>query len=540
MIKKKNYAYLIPLLIYLLIFFNVLFKPLVLLDYSYYTINPVIKNQIYSNFQGSMPYDLLTLLLLPLSSLFFQISFFLFSLIAFHYLKKLSKKPVLSFIIFIFNPFLYSRIMVGQLGVILSYLLLPMFFCYLISYLEKKEKSEYSLALSLSAVCAFSIHFFALCLMAFLIGLITYKAFNFKKIALFLLLVLTINAYLFQGLASRSIFSSIDLTHQSFFSPKPSGVLSTPLKIIGLYGFWREVGYITAYKLLPFLLFALLALTILALAVSSSFISQTKRTTFLYALMVISLLLAIGASTSLTKPLFDFLFNNIPFFNGLRDSHKFVSLIALSYSLLIPITVAHIERKFNLKHIVLAVILLFIFYSFPMIGLFNQIKGIEYPNEYLMLKEHTLKNNITGKIIYLPWQTYLTYNWSIGAGSDGRIVNPINKILKQIVYIGPDEWGQTTKTQEEIAKCLGEQSLQCLKDLGINYAIKDRCAFYPEKYDWIDQTIFDEGCVSLNLIQEKKELSKTTVPKRFILGLTISLVSIVFSFAMLFKKNINP
>ena len=537
MIKKINYTYFIPLLIFILIFFNVLFKPLVLLDYSYYTINPVIKNQIYSNFQGAIPYDLLNLLLFPFASLFFQISFFLFSLIAFHYLKKLSKKPMLSFIIFIFNPFIYSRIMVGQIGVILSYLLLPMFFYHLINFLEKKEKSEYILALSLSAVCAFSLHFFALCMMAFVIGLITYKTFNIKKIAFFLLLVLTINAYLLQGLTSRSIFSSINLSHQSFFSPKPSGFLSTPLKIIGLYGFWREAGYITAYTMFPFLLFALLALAILILAVSSSFISQKKRTTFLYALMVISLLLAIGASTSLTKPLFDFLFNNIPFFNGLRDSHKFVSFIALSYSLLIPITVEHIEKKFKIKHIALAVILLFIIYSFPMIGLFGQIKGIEYPNEYLVLKGYAQEHNISGKIIYLPWQTYLTYNWSMGAGSDGRIVNPINKILKQIVYIGPDEWGQTTKIQEDIANCLSDQSIVCLEELGINYAIKDCCAFYPENYSWINQTVFEEGCVSLNYIQEEKEISKTIVPKRFILGLTISFVSIIYSLAMLFFKK---
>jgi hypothetical protein len=47
---------------------------------------------------------------------------------AYIYLRKLLKKrslAVMAFVIFAFNPFVYSRFMAGQFGVIIAYLLIP-------------------------------------------------------------------------------------------------------------------------------------------------------------------------------------------------------------------------------------------------------------------------------------------------------------------------------------------------------------------------------------------------------------------------------
>ena len=49
---------------------------------------------------------------------------------------------------------------------------------------------------------------------------------------------------------------------------------------------------------------------------------------------ILSILLALGASSSFTLPLFEWLWNHWFIFRGFRDSHKFVGLILLAYAYL--------------------------------------------------------------------------------------------------------------------------------------------------------------------------------------------------------------
>ena len=324
-----------------------------------------------------------------------------------------------------------------------------------------------------------------------------------KCIATFLILAAILNLPFIIGIAQTKIFSEIDYTHESFFSPKLSENLPAIAKIVSMHGFWRENSYTTTYKELPLPLWYIMLFAMLFLMIAGyHFSSHDNKSKFFYTLFWIGIIFGTGISHPYTKPFFNFLFNNLPFFNGFRDSHKFVAFIALSYAYLTPL--ATIKLRDSLKNAfakrlaIILFIIFIVFYTYPLIGLSSQVKNVDYPKEYLALDGFLSSQSMAGSIIYLPWQTYLTYNWTLHSSSDGRISNPINKVSKNIILDGQDIFGSPGSIRPEIKSCLDMKNLSCLKSLDIQYIIHDSCAFYPDDYSWINSTLLHkDGCLAV-------------------------------------------
>jgi hypothetical protein len=276
---------------------------------------------------------------------------------------------------------------------------------------------------------------------------------------------------------------------------------------------------------------------------------EDKKTKFFYSLWWVGLILATGISHPMTSPIFDFLFNNLPFFNGFRDSHKFVALIALSYTYLCPLGIISLIKKLNqstfdklLSCLIITIFSIFILiYTFPLIGLWNQIQPASYPESYSRANDYLNSQNINGYIIYLPWQTYLTYNWSFQASSDGRIANPINSIIEKPVLQGPDKWGSEDSLLTDIRTCLTENSPPCLEQAGVEYIIKDSCAIYPEPYLWINSNeVYKDGCLTIYKLDNQQVSQKQSFPASFVAGLLISLITISYVvWVLLLQKKLH-
>ncbi len=586
----KRLDWLLPLFIWLLIFIKNISSKLLFVDYIPSTHFDTIKALYLSNFNYVFNlFDFLKLLFyhLHLLSIVFQISILIAMYVSYFYIKRLYVKKGMIFtllfaFIYFFNAFVYTRIMAGHLGTLLSYLLMPVFLYYLFNFFKYDLDRKYliKLVISMAIVSLFAIHFFVINFIIFLVASFYFYFFknfqlkswflrmlripnkkpeinlefgHFKNLGhfknkyylkrylisfgLILLILVLLNIFWIQGLFSSGIFSSIDMNDESFFSPKMSQNIPAVAKIMGMWGFWRESGMITAYSSFPLPIWYIMLSILLIPLIIGFLYPLSKKSLFFFTLFWIGLILGTGISHPFSKPFFDFLFKYIPLFNGFRDSHKLVSLIALSYAYLVPSFLLNIKEKYKrlFPPALVIIIVFFLLFTFPLLGLWNQQKSIDYPKDYYDLGSYISSINITGYIIYLPWQQYLTYNWTSGIFSDGRIPAPINHIIKQSVITGPDEYGSPDLLQRNIKQCLSENDKSCLQNLGIEYIIKDKCAFYPQTYTFLSPPVYENNCLSLYKLNNKQVQINYNPPLRFILGVMISIVTLIVLIYVLFK-----
>jgi hypothetical protein len=189
--------------------------------------------------------------------------------------------------------------------------------------------------------------------------------------------------------------------------------------------------------------------------------------------------------------------------------------------------------------IIFLFIIAIIAYTYPLIGLFGQIKPAAYPESYSEADAFLQSQNITGHIIYLPWEAYLTYTWTLGTSPDGRIAVPINKLLTPIVQTSPGQWGAMDSIRRNITDCLSAQSVSCLENMGVQYVIKDRCAFYPLNYSFINSTpVHTDLCMDIYNLDSKIQIERSAeIPARFIIGSVISILTLAALTAWLIKKK---
>jgi len=231
-----------------------------------------------------------------------------------------------------------------------------------------------------------------------------------------------------------------------------------------MHGFWRA-GYTYAKDILPFwwLLFAF----ILALAVYG-FVSNYRKTgAFSNTSMeknsaaakhsvsgwvvlsfgiigVASFLLALGASTEVTRLPFEWLWEHLPFFRGFRDSHKFVALLALSYAYLGGMGVNELGRVFRQQTkrlltvttaaLIVVVLLIPPVYSFTMFGFYGQLGTTDYPQEWYETNHHLNQDEDDFNVLFLPWHLYMDYGWL--PNRDKRLINPAPQFFDKPVISG--------------------------------------------------------------------------------------------------------
>ncbi len=231
--------------------------------------------------------------------------------------------------------------------------------------------------------------------------------------------------------------------------------------IASMYGFWRW-GYIYAKDFIPY--WYLLFFFILFLAVHG-FINNYKSKTFglpvkaLAVVAVIAVILGSGIHGPFSS-LFDFLFNNIFFFRGLRDSHKFAALLALSYSYLGALGVAEFvkiaraegtarssgAKKIGAWIVVgLALATPFV-YSFTMFnGFWGQLKPTDYPEDWYEVNDFLNNDAQDFNVLFLPWHQYMDFKWIPNAQK--RIANPASNFFDKPVIQGENTEISTIYTQ---------------------------------------------------------------------------------------------
>ncbi|OGM31299.1 hypothetical protein A2803_03850 [Candidatus Woesebacteria bacterium RIFCSPHIGHO2_01_FULL_44_21] len=319
---------------------------------------------------------------------------------------------------FLLNTYLLLLVDGGQLSIGLAYAFLPVVFLSVILAVNSGYRKKILSGLAASILAVFDIRF--LVILAILV--ILHSLFSRPKLLRLLqtgivigLVFLGLNAYwIFPVIFAQGPTLPINYTRVSqatflgFAELKHAILLLQPHWPKNVFGEIPPVN--KEFILIPVL--SLLAILF----------HRKKYTYFWAAVAVISIFLVKGGNPPVDS-LYKWLYANIPGFYIFRDSTKFFVLVAISYSVLISLTVNFFAKKFpKFKvFVVIGVVSSFVFLVRPVV--FGQMTGIfappVYQEEYASLENKLKADTEFGRIVWLPKRPPLGYASDLHAQIDG-------------------------------------------------------------------------------------------------------------------------
>ena len=298
------------------------------------------------------------------NKLFFYFPFIIVSFLSSSFLiKKILPKSnfwILTPLIFTFNTYILMVVGGGQILIGLSYAITPLVLYSFIKLIESynQNKSNISLLVVLASLLLFiqtvldlRIAFVTSVALCTYLLISVFLKFNFKKIILFLLpfgFLALLSAYWLIPVIIFGIdpikqlgtdYRSVDIVKFLSFAKLENSIglfhPYWPENIFGKIGFMKP-----EFLLLPILAFS-----------SLLFIKKDKTIAKYILFFALIGLLGIFLGKGASEPfdgMYIWLFDNVPGFQLFRDSFKWYVLIAISYSILIPLTVNEVYEL--LKH----------------------------------------------------------------------------------------------------------------------------------------------------------------------------------------------
>jgi hypothetical protein len=365
--------------------------------------------------------------------------------------------------LYMVNPFTQVRQLAGQLTLLISYALIPFAVKSFLDFLKTgRTRDVVKVALWWSLAGVFQLHGFALLALIFFILTAVHllRAPSFKQ-ALFALvkpgivgatIFLFINLYWLVPVFSEGgeRITSIGSREIAFFAPTSLSGRPVALEVAAMEGFWRARGLVgsslsSAWLWVPFSGVLLLW----ANGLVGSLQNRGLRTTgLMFSLIALAgLILALGASTPMTRWVFERAWDNVPLFKGFRDSHKLVALLVLSYAYLgalglrdlrAGVSSAGAERfrqwsgrigKFAIFIIVALAFAIPVSYMVRFFGFSDQVNPTSYPVEWYEARQFIANDPQPSNILVLPWHQYLDIGWL--PQPQKRVTNPAS------LFMGP-------------------------------------------------------------------------------------------------------
>lgn len=387
---------------------------------------------------------------------------------------------------FLFNPFVYDRLLYGQVNVVLAYGFFAWGIGFLLENLFEKEAGKNrnlvfaGLLFGLSIL--FSPHFiFIIGLFAFFYAILfllklkenpallsrekNFAILKTAALALFVLLAVNANwlaASFFSNSDSKVLLES-GISQRDLIAFKTSG--GTPVQalknVLEMSGFWGkdQSRYIDLSDqwFWGFGFSATLLLVVFGF-VSAIFsgdesggeneneiggeVKKTKRNLALALLALIFLSAILAAGVSFYAPLAERMFDKIPFYKGMREPQKWVSLIAISYGILISMALGEIAGRKNFgdhKKFFLPILCAVFFAQAPFLafGFYGQATPAQYPDDWKIVDREISKNisdpsgNCSGNILFLPWHMYMKMSFT-----DSIALNPSFRYFSCPVIFG--------------------------------------------------------------------------------------------------------
>jgi len=365
------------------------------------------------------------------------------------------------------NPFLYTRMVMGQWGFLLGYALLPVVFASTIKTIRDPRASRCArTALWLAGTAVLSLHAGALALLVcVVVAVFELARMRGRRRALssvvvvLVLFVLLSSFWLLPIFSSGSPASAIGKTDLKLFETRSTSQAGTALSVVGLYGYWKtQIDALLPRKsipLWPVFGFLLLLLCIYGLLRYRAEPGRGPGLGALAVLAVVGFLLALGTKAPVTGSLFSFAYDHFAPFRMFREPQKFVALITLAYAML---GAAGLDRYLSRRSakaeapasrhraravVPMVLLALVCIYSFRMFGsLWGQAKAVTYPRSWSVVQKTLEGDHGDFSALYLPPYWYMRFDFT---KSDYTITNPMplyftNRSLPRTsIEVGPQK-----------------------------------------------------------------------------------------------------
>ncbi len=452
--------------------------------------------------------------------------------------------------LFALNPFVYVRLLAGHWYFMLGYAALPLAVCAVYAALAPDNRTPNSRATSArwgavgwsTVVAVFDPHAAVLLALALgpVVALRFVEAVDRRALATRLgwlgVVVTGLNAYwllpALVSLADRSteltVISSLDLVA---FGARGTVDGNLPLSVAMLYGFWRG-GDLLPIDVLPrWLVFAAFCLLLFLAVYGLSSHRDDPLAVGLAVAAMLAFLFALGVRSGVTAPVFGPLYEHVPVLRGMRDTQKFVGLLALSYAYLGGLgldAILHeirgedtrqqgrLERRRSLgpsdrrtgtvdqrivavdRRTVAALVVVLVALSTPFAysatavgGFSGQLEPVAYPDEWDAVNDY-LGDDSSSRVLFLPWHQYLDLSWT-----DRRVANPADIYFEKPVIRGQNigfvgiESQAAAPAHRAVEAVLDDGAERTdvgaqLAPIGIEYVILATEADYRQ-YDYLDE-----------------------------------------------------
>lgn len=330
------------------------------------------------------------------------------------------------------NPFVYTRMLMGQWGLLLGYSMLPVALASTLKTVREPSAGRCArTALWLSGIAILSLHIGAIALLVCAVAAVFQLAAlpGRKKAAGALLLVLVLflllsALWIIPGFRS-DVAASFGRADLKVFETRSTSRAGTALSVVGMYGYWKtQVDALMPRGWVP--LWPALAIGLVLLSLLGFWANRGEPTMgpLVWALLVLGVagfFLALGARAPLTGPLFSYVYNHVPAFRLFREPQKFVALLALPYAILGGLGVERLltrrgreQRSDGARSRVLPalLILLVLFYGFRMFGgLWGEARAVSYPRSWEQARHMLDGDRGDWNALYLPPYWYMRFDF---------------------------------------------------------------------------------------------------------------------------------
>lgn len=353
-------------------------------------------------------------------------------------------------LLYMINPFTYSRFMAGQYSVLLGYACLPFFVAALLRFFQEPSlKKSIILAAWTTIIGIVSIHTLGLVfVVAFIV--LAQSAWKhrrdiqlLKRFAKWGTVVAAVffvtSSYwlvpLIQGSGPTAVsIATFRASDQSAFATDGDGVIGKLVHVMRLQGFWteREGLYLLPQDELRIWGVAVILVWTLVVVGGMATWRQKRELGVLFTVsIVVAALLATGVGTT-------WLANYIPFFAGYREPQKFVAIIALGYAVFVGFAVAKligmIHTKVGRVGVAIGFALILIGFTPVMFrGFDGQLVPRQYPPDWHTMNERLNNDDGEYKVLFLPWHLYMRYQFA------GRVIaNPGDRFFDKSLLVSDD------------------------------------------------------------------------------------------------------
>lgn len=349
--------------------------------------------------------------------------FFLSALIIYLVLPVKSKLARFSGALFYtLNPFTYDRLMAGHWLFLLGYALTPLAVWCFYKLFTSKEAIYFWLSIFIwSFVAIISPHHLLIAGLLF----ICFCAIYIRNIRLLIWASLVVVGVIFFSLwwllptlLIANFTQTIGINQFYAFATQGDPVYGLWFNMLSLQGFWYTnwLSLKSFFSFWPILIILWLSPIFIGLG-SLKFYNKTKLKFALAVTIaaIIAILLAAGPSSAAIWQINSWIFLHIPGMDGLRESQKWLSVVALCYSTLVAYGINMLAaKKYNKSAIVLSVFstVMVILVAWPIFwGAHGQMKAIQYPSSWQKAYQYLSQNN-SQKVLILPWTLYINNSFA--------------------------------------------------------------------------------------------------------------------------------